>query len=241
MQIRSAWGVRNQLAISCPQCRELIPGFRSQCACCGSILSVGQVVKETLGPHRDRLQGLVRQPEPISDWFNGSTCWPPWQGFWTTLGVLEARFADEWGMRAALSVVYLAVFVCALWIIPRSAIVAVGRGTSRPVRLGVLFNVMTVLILFQMFLATWWTRSLMVAGLFGAIFVGAWVFLRFLLPVTVDMVRVFDPSDRNSFDPQDPRDATSDLTRRKCRSGTTSLRTLKYPGAGRVLGIFCPL
>ncbi|MFO1458703.1 MAG: hypothetical protein U1G08_04790 [Verrucomicrobiota bacterium] len=127
-------------------------------------------------------------------------------GFWTTLGVLEARFADEWGMRAALSVVYLAVFfVCALWIIPRSAIVAVGRGTSRPVRLGVLFNVMTVLILFQMFLATWWTRSLMVAGLFGAIFVGAWVFLRFLLPVTVDMVRVFDPSDRNSFDPQDPQ------------------------------------
>jgi len=194
-----------RLGISCPRCRALIPAFQSTCPGCGSVLTVEGVFKETVDPHREGFKEMVeptKSNKRVIQWayLLGSAL-----VFWITLGVLEHHYAEGWVLHALLSVIYLAVFLLvSLWVIPQKTFYYIARRTSKPVKLGVVFNYLTGLFFLQMYLTAWWSRSLMLAGLFVATWFGAWVFWAYLWPMSNIIGNIFVPPEA-AEKPHDPR------------------------------------
>lgn len=197
-----------RLGISCPRCRGFIPAFQSTCPGCGSMLTVEGVFKASIDPHRERFKEIVA-PTPtkrrIFQWVYllGSAL-----TFWITFGVLEHHYADRWILHALLSVVYLAVFLLvSRWVIPQKAFYFIARQASKPIKLGIVFNYLTGLFFLQMYLTAWWSRSLMLAGLFAATYFGAWLFWAYLWPTSNIIGHIFVPPEpsRPSEKPHDPR------------------------------------
>ena len=202
--------VKSKLAIKCPSpnCPALIPAFRSVCPECGRTLTVEKVVEETVGKHRERVKELVAPTKSKRKIFQWVYLLVSAIVFWIMLGVLETRFASEWGQHAMLSAVYLAVFLLlSFWLIPQKTIIAIAQRASRLVKFGLVFNYLTGLFLLQMYLSSWWARSLMLGALFFTTWLAAWLFWRFLWPMSAIISQIFtsSPSSQTSHDPNDPQ------------------------------------
>jgi hypothetical protein len=207
--VRSLWSfVRRAFSVSCPRCRAPIPAFQAACASCGNTVTVEQAVDHTVGPHRAKVKEFVA-PTKTKKWlFQFSYLVISALGFWRVLAHLEKQFAQDWVKHASLSVVYLAVFLLiSLWIVPQRTLIIIGQRASKIIKLALVFNYLTALFFFQMFLASWWARSLMLGALFVATWAGAWVFWRFLWPMAATVSGMLNPRPR-SFDPRDPQAKT---------------------------------
>ncbi len=193
--------VRTKLSVACPNCRSLIAPFQAACAGCGSTLSVGSTLEHTFAPFRSRFQTLALQTRSKAILFQWSYLLLSAGLFWAILAVLEKRFAEDWLNRAMLSVIYLAVFLLlSLWLVPQRTLTIIAERASKLTKLALVFNYLTALFLFQMFVATWWTRSLMLGVLFMSTWAGAWVFWRYLWPMSTIVSDVFMPKTQ-PFDP----------------------------------------
>ena len=198
----------DRLAIKCrnPKCSAFIPAFRSDCPGCGSTLTVEDVVEGTIGPHRERVKEMVAPTKSKKKAFQWVYLLVSALVFWTTLGLLETRIASGWVLHAMLSVIYLSVFLLlSLWLIPQRTFIAIARRTSRIVKLGMVFNYLTALFLLQMYLSSWWARSVMLGVLFIVTWLAAWVFWRFLWPMSSIISNIFVPPNttQKPFEPTD--------------------------------------
>ena len=194
-----------RLGMRCPRCQVLIPGFQSTCHGCGSTLTVEGVFEETIGPHRKRFKEMVAPTKTNKRIFHWVYLLASALVFWITFGMLERHYADAWVLHAMLSVIYLAVLLLvSLWVVPQKTLYFIARRTAAPVRLGIVFNYLTGLFHLQMYLTAWWSRSLMLAGLLVASWLGALVFLVCFLPTAKDVRNEFLPpeSSEKSFDPR---------------------------------------
>ena len=110
---------------------------------------------------------------------------------------------EDWVWHALLSVLYLGVIILLIyWLVPRNTLFTIGLRTSRLVKFGMVFNYLTALGLMQMFFATWWTRSLMLAAFFGMSWFGAWLFWSYLWPGSIYLAWIFT-SFPTGFEPRD--------------------------------------
>jgi len=197
-------GFRARFGIRCPRCKAVIPAFESQCKNCGATLV--ESIKGAAGRNSERLRKLVA-PTPtkkrLFQWFYflASVAIA-----WFILAFLERRYSKDWLLHMSLTPVYLSVFfLLSLWVIPPKTIIAFRQRTSVLVKLGVICNAVTLLMLLQVFLATWWARSLMLATLFIATWLGAWIFWRFLWPMSNIMNTIYTGDVVEEFDPQSPQ------------------------------------
>ena len=196
--------VRYRLAIECPKCHGLIPAFATTCQC-GAKLTVGLVWEETLGRQGERLRRMTTRTPAKMRRFQWVYLALSSTALWITLGVLEKHFAENWAWHTLLSVLYLGVLILLIyWLVPRETLSAIGEGTTRRVKFGMVLNYLTALGLMQMFFATWWTRSLMLAALFGVSWFGAWLFWAYLWPGSVRLAWIFAGAPRG-FEPRDPQ------------------------------------
>lgn len=188
---RFLFGVRYRLAIECPKCRGLIPAFATNCQC-GAKLTGGLVWEETLGRQGERLRRMTTRTPANMRRVQWGYLTLSVAALWIMLGVLEKHFAENWGWHALLSVLYLGVLILLIyWLVPRKTIFTIGLRTSRLVKLGLVFNYLTALGLMQMFFATWWTRSLMLAAFFSMSWFGAWLFWAYLWPGSIYFAWIF--------------------------------------------------
>lgn len=194
-----------RLGVFCPHCRTLIPAFQSTCPGCGQTLTVDGAFKVTLGPHRRRFHEMVAPTRTNKRLFQWAYLLFSALVFWMVLGLLEKHYAESWALHALLSVVYLAVLLLvSLWVVPQKAFRAIARTASKPIKLALVFNYLTGLLALQMYLTAWWSRSLMLAGLFVASWFGAWLFVAFLWPMSNVIGAIFAPPEAAAR-PHNPR------------------------------------
>lgn len=202
--LRSFFAAR--FGVKCSKCK--IPAVRSNCPGCGSTITLAQVLEAAVSPFRERIRKLLVPSDTTKRYLPWAYLLGSAIVFWVTFGVLEQRFSDGWVLHAILSVVYLAVFLLiARWVIPRKIFYNLAYKTVKPVKLGIVFNYLTSLFLLQMYLTTWWTRSLMLAGLFIASWVGIRLFCLLLWPDFNELGEIFMPPSTVSDKAHDPRTA----------------------------------
>lgn len=111
---------------------------------------------------------------------------------WWLLGYTERHHANDWVGNAMLSVLYLAVFgLLAALLVPRYTWASFIWRTSRLTKLGVIVNYLTLLLLVQDLIGVWKQRAIMLASLFVATHVAAWLLCRFFWPQFLRAAHVF--------------------------------------------------
>ena len=199
-------------ALECPRCRQATPITRAQCVVCGAPLTVQAAVDATLAPPR---RGWAR--------FKARSSPATWSRLrwghlllsagvlWGLLAYLEKLPLKAWVMLAGVSVVYLAVFAfLSAWLVPRHVFFALSRA-SPVVKLAFILNYLSLVLVLQAFIGTWWVRALVLAGLFLATWLGAYLLWRYIMPVAAATEQVF-LGPHNRFDASAPhgRDARYD-------------------------------
>ena len=195
-------GLGERLGVRCPVCKEVIPAFQSVCPGCKTTLTVERVVDETLGPARDRAKQLVA-PTPIKvSVFQWMYLGVSAVVFWALLGVLQRAAGSDALLPALVSVFYLVLFLCLfVWMVPRPTILALNRRAPKRIKLALLLNFLTGVILLHMAVKEWCARATLLAALFGAMGVGCWIFWKFLWP----MLGTAASSGAKPFNPQAPQ------------------------------------
>ena len=195
-------GLRAHFGVRCPVCGAVIPAFQSTCPGCQTTLTVGRVVDETLGPTRERAKELIA-PTPLKiTVFQWAYLLISAVVFWFLFGVLQNAAGADAIPPALLSVFYLVLFLSLfVWLVPRPTILALNRRAPKRIKLALVLNFLTGVILLHMAVKEWWARATLLAALFGAIGVGFWLFWKFLWP----MLGASAPSGTKPFDPQAPQ------------------------------------
>lgn len=207
--IGSAWeSVKRKVSVACPKCRLPIPPFHARCRC-GARLTIPKLRDHpSFSGFRRFFLELAKPTRTKQRLFQWTYLATSAVVFWQLLAVLESRFAANWVKHTWLSVSYISFFLLVTkWVVPRETILALFRFTSPVFRLALVFNFLTALISLQIFLATWWMRSLMLSGLFTATWAGAWTFWRFLWPTVEIVAEIFVPP-QATFDPHAPQGRT---------------------------------
>ena len=110
---------------------------------------------------------------------------------WWLLASFPNQSIHDWFVRASLTAFYLAVLgLLAVLLIPHEAFARFRQETSQLVKLGVLLNYLTLLLLLQLSVQTWWRRALTLAGLFLVSYGGAWLLSHLLWPVVAKLREV---------------------------------------------------
>ena len=150
----------------CPKCGENIPLNATVCVC-GASMELGAAVQTALEPPRKRWHGFVNAAGP------GMARFLQWlylgislvAGWWL-LNYVQAQHSKQWIGYAALSAVYLAVLIfVGSWLVPQRVFQAVSQRARPVVKLALLANFLTLLLLLQLVIKTWWAQALALAGL----------------------------------------------------------------------------
>jgi uncharacterized protein YbaR (Trm112 family) len=202
--------VGSATALECPRCRQATPLRAHACRHCGQPLTLGVAVEVTLTPLRERWYRFVDVAGPKTmrrlQWAHASLSLAL---LWWVLGYTERRHGGDWMAPAALSILYLAmVAFLAAALVPKAALVRVVQGTSWRVKLGLLMNYFTVVLLSQNVIAEWWTRAAMLAGLFVVTWAAALVLWHFFWPAYVTTSNFVMSEGEAEFDPSNPQGRT---------------------------------
>lgn len=128
---------------------------------------------------------------------------------WWLLGWTERRHGSDWMAQAALSILYLAAVVLLVAVlVPKATLVRAVRGTSRLVKLGLVLNYFTLLLVLQNVIAAWWTRAAMLAGVFVATWAALVVVWHFFWPTYLTTANTLMGTDEAPFDPSHPQGRT---------------------------------
>lgn len=198
-------GLSDRLGVRCPTCGGVIPAFQSTCPGCGTTLTVERIVDETLGPTRERTRQLIA-PTPIKvTVFQWVYLVISAVVFWSLLSGLQSTAGTDAVLPALLSVFFLVLFLgLFVWMVPRATILAINQRAPKRIKLALLFNFLTSVILLHMAVKEWWARATLLATLFTAIGVGFWIFWKFLWPLLGSSA----PTGPKPFNPQAPQGRT---------------------------------
>ena len=179
-------------ALRCPQCGFANPIKTTHCQKCQAHLSVSLATDVIVAPPRRRWHQFLREVTPETkrrlQWcyviFSAASLW------WL-LAMVE-KDTQSWVPSMLLSVIYVAVMsFFGLWLIPRQMFIKVFRFASRPVKLGLALNSLSLMLLVQLFIKEWWVRAGTLAGLFVVAWFGAMILHRFILPMVAETEAVF--------------------------------------------------
>lgn len=192
-------------AVECPQCHQATPLTSKTCVACGAPITVQAAIDETLTPPKRRWARFKRESSPQT-WRRLRRCHFLLSAalLWWLLGYVEQHDPGTWVRHAALSVVYLAVLAfLAAWLAPRHIFFAFSRA-SRLLKLSLVLNYLSALVLLQLFIGVWWVRALVLAGLFAVTWLGAVLLCRWIMPVAAETAQVFLGADPR-FDASAPQ------------------------------------
>jgi len=128
---------------------------------------------------------------------------------WGLLGYAETQSDGRWIGSALLSVLYLTTFLLlAALLVPKYVWATFALRTSRLVKLAVVVNYLTVLLLLQQFIGAWPMRATILAALFVVSWAGAWLLCHFFWPAYVQTANILLGGGNRDFDASDPQGRT---------------------------------
>lgn len=174
---------RDRAVIRCPECRHPVSLADKNCSNseCGKPVTVEAVVVATLEPRR-RWQDFLSTATPTTA---SRLQWAIFLfSFLILLGTFayaEAHQTDYWALHALLGACYVVALGALLPLVrPDIDLGQVWRAAGRPMKLALICNYLTLLLVFQLVVAAWWKRALLLAviallarvakGILGAIF-----------------------------------------------------------------------
>ena len=193
-------GVKKEAVIQCPGCHRPVPLATTVCPHpnCGAPITVGATVDAVMAPTRRRWRGFLDHATPTTRrWVQLAYLILSATILWWLLAYVEKHHSGNWIWHALLSVLYLTVFgIVAALVAPRRVFEAIASHASWSVKLALVFNYLTLLLLLQVMISTWWARAVMLAGFFGATYLAVWLLRKLLLPMFSGEAedRTFDPS-----------------------------------------------
>lgn len=203
-----AWVVR-LTSLRCPRCRHGSPLRSDRCPHCGQVMTVAAAVEVALTPLRDRwqrwLDGVGPRTIRLFQWsyFSVSVA-----VLWWLLGYTERKFSTGWIGAVVLSCLYLGVIgLLSALLVPKSVWGAFIVRFSRLMKLSMVVNYLTALLLMQHFIHTWKVRANILACLFVATWCGAWLLCRFLWPIHLQTTTILlgGGGGRTGFDSAAPQ------------------------------------
>jgi hypothetical protein len=129
------------------------------------------------------------------------------------LAGFESRGLQDVLAPAAVSVVFLAALgMLVLWAVPPQLVQTVSHKASGLVKLSLVLNFFSLLLLLQVLVRAWWTRSLILVGLLAMGGVGLWVLRLVFWPAAQHAKKLFQDGPSKDFDASNPqgRQATLD-------------------------------
>ena len=198
--LRAIWGHywqgvagrwRSNTMVCCPHCQKAAPLLAKSCPHCGRVITVTDAVTETTAPIQGAYHRHFDNPTPE---FVRRLQWVYFLLsvvlLFVMLSVSGTSSLLEWGWSAALSVIYLAVFVMLFtWLLPRP------RASRKPfatvVRLALVLNVLTFVMVLQLVIRNWWLTFVRLAGVLLMIAVAMVFLYRYLWPTKDEFQEAF--------------------------------------------------
>ena len=157
---------RRAAVTRCPRCGKKVRLNATACAC-GASMTLEAAIQATLEPPRKRWHHFINTIGPgmesLIRWlYLGASL----AAGWWLLNYVHAQYSQRWLGYAALSAVYLAVlFFLVSWLAPRRVFQEVSRRARPVVKLALLANFLSLLLLLQLVIKAWWAQALTLVGL----------------------------------------------------------------------------
>lgn len=164
-------------------------------------MTVAAAVEVTFNPLRQRLHRWLDRVGPRTiRRFQWGYFLVSLAVLWWLLGFSEHHLGSL-ALAVVISAVYVAVALFLMaWLMPRDMWFAFGRRTSRLIKLAVVVNYLTALLLLQNLILTWRARAIILTMLFFTTWLGAWMLCRFLWPIHVQTVSILLSGGPQPFD-----------------------------------------
>lgn len=193
--------------IACPHCGRTVPIYNKTCPRCRDTITVGASAKASVGPACRRWQRMnqssPRQARVLrqSAYLLSSAVLFGWQFATDSYGDFGRVM-----IRVMVSSILLAFLgLIAVWVLPRHFVGPLVARASVVIKLGLIFNYLSLVLLIQSCIAGWFERSLVLLGLIISTWVGAAFLHRHIWPVAVGVRQIFRDRDGGYFDPSQPQ------------------------------------
>lgn len=192
-------GIRQSTSVRCPSCGKPVPIAEKNCLNpdCRAPITVGGALDATLAAPRRRWLSFLENLTPgMVRCFQWGYVLTSLFVLWQVLTFTEKHYSDKWVLHAGLSTVFLAVIVFLTWVIaPAGVLRVVSQRASWRIKIALVSNYLTLLLVLQMAISKWWTRALLLAGMFAVTWLAAWGLRSLLVPM------VDQPPGQSQFDP----------------------------------------
>jgi hypothetical protein len=179
-QLRGFFG--EEAVLRCPKCDRPMPLNATKCPnpACGLAITVEMVTAGSKSWWREFVRSAAPILGPLLQW---GFLLLSVVGLIFMLSYAERQETERWPKLVGLSMIYLGVLtLVAKLVMPVRVIEAVVHQATGPVKLALICNYFSVLLLLLIALNTWWSRSLILAVLFGVSLMGLWIFQIVLAP-----------------------------------------------------------
>ncbi len=195
--------VRRSAVTRCPNCHELTPIYSRNCVVCDKPVTVQRAVEQTLAPARRHWRNFLDDFwSPIGWLLLGGYLIGSVALFWWLLPQVNTAPLLSLLYHAAITAVFVAVLaLVSLWIVPRPVQAAIAQNTSVPVRVGLVFNALALVLGLHLLIGQWWLQALVLTGVFAVLGVAAFILGRLLWPRAQEVRRVHQESQQPASDP----------------------------------------
>lgn len=92
---------------------------------------------------------------------------------------------------------------------PRRIFRAISQRTTALIKLALILNYLTLVLVLQAWISAWWARASILAGVFAVTWLGVWLLTTFLWPMKEDLQSLgAPPPPTRRFDPMAPQGRT---------------------------------
>lgn len=211
---------RRATAVCCPACNATGSIKVGKCLNCGCDFTVAAALAPLLrGPRRVWDRYVTNTTDGTKLVFQRGYFLVSLGVFAGTLVVMEDLQTGKWLVSSVLNVIFLTfLLLLFFWLIPRPLLMAAARCVSALVKLSLVLNYLTLLLLLQLAVSTWLWKAVILASQLVISVVSFHLLLAYVWPVWNAMAQSFrQAAEAYEFDPSNPqgRRAYTDDGRRR--------------------------
>ncbi len=194
--------------VRCSKCSAPVPIRDPKCPACRHPMTVSVAVSSVVDPSKRSLFAWAKSATPETKQR------VRWMYFlfslavlWWTLAVVQERFPGNIVENSALAFVFLtALGLLGAILIPKDVIRIVAKRASRPLKLALVANYLTAMLVMRMLTNTWKEQALTLTGVLITTWGAGFVLTRFVWPIKEDVAELYrEPDAKPKFDPSNPQ------------------------------------
>jgi hypothetical protein len=195
------------MKFACPKCDHAIQLRKGVCSKCGFELTLQSLIKYyclKAWKRWDRFRtNITPLRQRIVQWLY--LCLSIILLLFILSGIQENDIKD-WLKPSALALFFFPFLgLIVLLVVPGQLIKMVVKRAAWRIKVALVCNFFTLVLLLQLFIARWWVRALVLASILGVIFIGSILLYKVFWPMALKMQNLYDPQQNPPFDPSAPQ------------------------------------